>query len=936
MNIYVQRRVHVAPAIRRFLLLFIIYFSMVYAADAGIPGGIQGVVVDPLDAPVAGAVIALLNAQGTTLQEAVSDAQGNFSIKSLAPGSYALRVQAPHFATRHIPITSETPGTEPMRIRLELAGINSEVTVTAMRGNVGNALNAAQFVTIRERDYLLRQPLATIGSALESTPGIMVQETTYGQSSPHLRGLTGYQTLLLVDGVRFNTSIFRSGPNQYLSFINPSQVERVEAMLGPASSMYGSDSMGGTINLLTAAPSFQPQQGGSGFHGELTGMGASTDASGVTDGRIFFGSKHISWLAGGTFRRLNNLRGGAGEDSRNAFHRYLGLPATGVSSLLGSRMLDTGFSQAGADAKLAWDLPKGQSLILQYLYSGIKGERSYRDQLGGLGRLRSSFYPQQVNFGYARYEKQRLSFLDSLTGTFSINSQSDGSVKQNLKFTDVTQTDDSRVDSYGYGMQGTTHSGRRNVLVFGGEVYDERITSTRFSYDPVQLTTIQQRALYPNGSRYVTTGLFVQGTSEIIPRKVRTVVGMRYTNVRLKTYAGQNLDASGKPLGVADSLSAFDDVTFNTAVSWQIQSHLSANVMIGRGFRAPNVTDLASLGLTTLGYDMPSYESIAVGALMGTDSSDGALSTGKKIQKLGPESLYNYELGLAYGVSRFYARVQGFDFELMNPIAGRTLLFPVDSAPSSIGGISVTPIAQTAAQKLQDVVAVATSLSPRSMKSTVNDGHSKYYGVDSYFRFTVSSQWKVEGNYSFMAGRDLYPNRAARRLPPQQGNLAARFTPAKRFWLEIKNRFAGAQNRLNAGDLDDDRIGASRSRTDMANFFRSGNASPYIQVGLDGRLGTSDDVFAPTGETLRQIQDGVLPIGAKINGVTVVGDSTKVPLYLKTAGWYALDILGAISVGERTTLHFGVGNIFDASYRIHGSGVDSAGANLYLGFRYRF
>jgi hypothetical protein len=119
-------------------------------------------------------------------------------------------------------------------------------------------------------------------------------------------------------------------------------------------------------------------------------------------------------------------------------------------------------------------------------------------------------------------------------------------------------------------------------------------------------------------------------------------------------------------------------------------------------------------------------------------------------------------------------------------------------------------------------------------------------------------------------------------------------------------------------------------------FFRSGNASPYIQAGADGKLGKSDDLFGPTGETLRQIQDRVLPIGAKINGVMVASDSTKAPLCLKTAGWLALDFLGVMSVGARTTLHFGIGNLADQNYRIHGSGIDAPGLNAYLGFRYRF
>ena len=908
------------------------------AATATAADRITGTIMDPQDAPIAGAMVTILNSQRTALQETLSDANGSFTFEGLGQGTYALRIKSPHFETRHLQISPEMTGRDRLEIKMELAGTSSEITVTTARGNVENALTAGQLVTVKGRDLIAQLPMPTIGNALETSPGIMVQQTSYGQSSPHMRGLTGYQTLLLLDGIRFNTCIFRSGPNQYIAYVNPSQVERVEAVLGPTGSTYGSDSMGGTINMLTPEPSFAPGTGGLNLHGEFNAMGAGADASGVTDARVSLGTPRMSWLVGGTFRRLNNLRTGEGEDSRNSFYRYMGMPLDQVRKLLGSRLIDTAFSQYGAETKLFMHPAPGHTLTLQYLYGGIHGEHSYRDQLGGPGRLQSLYDPQDLNFGYARYEKQHLGFLDSLSGTFSANSQGDGSVKQNQKPTDVITRDDSRVNAYGYSVQGSSHAGRRNVLVFGADIYDERVASTRFTTDPVKGTTAQERAQYPNGTRYMTSGAFAQGTSEIIRSKLRAVLGVRFTDVRLRTYADRNISAAGQSLGVPDKSLDFHDVTFNTGLTWQVNQVAGVHVLLGRGFRAPNVTDLASLGIgnTTLGYEVPSYDAITAGALMGTDSGDGALSTGKKVQPLGPESLYSYELGFTLTTSRLYTRVQAFDSELLNPISGRTILFPVDDVPATVGGVPVFPIAQTAGQKKQGVVAVYTTLSPRSMKTTVNDGHSKYYGVESLIRYKLSPAWHLDGNYTFLVGRDLYPNRPARRLPPQQGTIAVRYAPSGRYWVEVRGRFAGDQYRLNGGDIDDDRIGASRRRSDIATFFAGGYVSPYLAAGADGNPGTADDIFVPTGETLKQVQDRVLPIGAVINGAKVINDSTRVPLYLGTEGGWTMDLHGGLSLGERTSLSFGVTNLLDRNYRIHGSGIDSAGINVFLGFRYIF
>ena len=89
-----------------------------------------------------------------------------------------------------------------------------------------------QIVNVKDRDQMNSRPLPTIGNALEDTPGTLIQQSTYAQVSPFLRGLTGNQVLNLLDGVRFNNSVYRFGPNQYLALLEPSQVQRVEAMLG--------------------------------------------------------------------------------------------------------------------------------------------------------------------------------------------------------------------------------------------------------------------------------------------------------------------------------------------------------------------------------------------------------------------------------------------------------------------------------------------------------------------------------------------------------------------------------------------------------------------------------------------------------------------------------------------------------------------------------
>lgn len=893
---------------------------------------ISGTVSDPSGLPVVDARVAVLDGKGGVVRELRSGAGGGFLIGDLEAGRYAVLVEASGFNAKQVALDLTGEGLPRLRVRLDLAAVATAITVTATRGSVEDVDTSPYLVHVTAREDFLRQPLVTLGAALQNKPGVLAQATTFGQVSPFLRGLTGYQTLILLDGVRFNTSFFRSGPNQYLSFVDAFEAERVEVTLGPSSAAYGSDSLGGTIHVLTDQPRFGSLRRLA-VHGEMGAYTGSADASGTGRARIAVSNANFWWSLGGSAARHNDLRAGGGIDSRNVFRRYFGLDTEQIRSLLGGRLQDTAFTEHGVSTKLAFRPGREQTLTGWYQRTGMDGLRSYRDLLGGLGRLQSLFDPQFGQLGYIRYEKLRTGPLDSLSGTFSVNSQADGAIRQGTRTTDVVAREDSRVRALGYSVQGTTHAGLRHAQVFGAELYSERVEASRFEDNPVTLARVQTRALFPNGARYRTAAAFLQNMSEIVPGKLRATAGVRFTSVRFRSLSSDNLDRTGASLGVADSTQNFRDVTFHTSATYRATQHIALHAIAGRGFRAPNVSDLGRIGLNGgLGYEIPADQAARYGAWMGDTSGEGALWTGKTVGRLSAETLDSYEAGITLHADRVQARVQVFDAELSNPIVGRTVLFPADGVPQSIAGLAVVMIAPTAQQKAQGVVTVApVGIDPRSLKTVVNDGRSKYYGVESNFRYALSARWAVHANYSWMNGRDLYPNRPARRLPPQQGSVSLWHTPSgRRPWFVWSAAFAGPQGRMSAGDFDDERIGASRRRADITSFFNSAIVAAYLE------RRNSSLVFAPTGETLAQIRDRVLPIGSTINGVRILDDNTRVPMFLRTAGWIVTGVHGGIPLGETWSLNFGVQNLLDRNYRVHGSGIDANGIHAFAGMEYRF
>ncbi|MBV1885753.1 MAG: Plug domain-containing protein, partial [Parvibaculaceae bacterium] len=122
------------------------------------------------------------------------------------------------------------------------------IVVSAMRRDV-RTKDAPHSVYVQEADQLSHKQARNLPEALAQTPGVMVQKTANGHGSPFIRGFTGYRTLTLLDGIRYNNSVYRDGPNEYFSLIDLNSVESLTLLSGPSSVLYGSDSIGGTVYL---------------------------------------------------------------------------------------------------------------------------------------------------------------------------------------------------------------------------------------------------------------------------------------------------------------------------------------------------------------------------------------------------------------------------------------------------------------------------------------------------------------------------------------------------------------------------------------------------------------------------------------------------------------------------------------------------------------
>ena len=129
-----------------------------------------------------------------------------------------------------------------------------DVVVTPTRSEQSPDALAFQTEVRDGWDLQVRRQVRSTPEALRERPSVMVQKTAHGQGSPFLRGWTGFRTLMMVDGVRLNNSVYRDGPNPYWNTVDPYSLERLEVMMGSGSVQYGSDAIGGVVQGLTPDP----------------------------------------------------------------------------------------------------------------------------------------------------------------------------------------------------------------------------------------------------------------------------------------------------------------------------------------------------------------------------------------------------------------------------------------------------------------------------------------------------------------------------------------------------------------------------------------------------------------------------------------------------------------------------------------------------------
>lgn len=895
--------------------------SLLFAAGAlaqsGDRGRVEGTVTDGTGAPVAGARLSLRNALQVGFGGAESDAQGRFAVDDVPEGSYELVATRPGFGKQRRQVDVRAGERVEASLVLPVAPISEEVTVTAETGQVNEKDEVAQAVNVISSEQIRTRVHSVLAEVANEEPGLALQRTSPTIGAIFVRGLTGKNVSVYVDGVRFTTSAQRGGISTFFNLNEPTALGAVEVLRGPNSAQYGSDSLGGTVTLVNRVPYFSSTEPE--LDGHLTTFYDSPANAFGGNLLLSYGSQKLGILTNIAARRVNRLRAADGLDGHAAVTRFLGLPSDVVGD---NRLPDTAFTQYGGTVHLNYAPTTEDQFVVYYQRSQQDGGKRYDQLLGGDGNLVADLRNLMLDFGYARYHRQDLGFFDSASFTFSYNAQREERVNQGGQGNPLSSITSQyeKIYVYGFNFQLAKLLPRENAFILGADVYRERINAPAFSFSPATGNVTPSRPRVPNKARYIAYGFFVQDTWDAVPGRVRLSGALRYNVASYKSRSADSPVVNGKPLFPNDSLRV-EDFSGRAGIVVSPVEHLYLAFNYSRGYRAPDVTDLGTLGLTGDGFEVAAPDLAGLGATVGTTADDKAVSTGEAVRQLDSETTDNYDLSVRVDTSRIDFETTGFIIDFENTITKQALILPAGAVGTFLGDQPII------AQGATGVVFVG--LSPAPVLVRANFGPARISGFESELDVKLSREWTFGGDFTYLRAEDRRtgaPPNIEGGTPPATGHLRLRYEPeGGRWWVEAYSTLADRQNRLSSLDLSDRRTGARRSRASVAAFFANGaRVRGLTGPGPDATFGTADDVLLPTGETLPEVQARVL------------GTADSAPLFRAIPGYGLVGLRGGFRIDERSDVFVDFENIGDKSYRGLSWGLDGPGRGVAVNYRYQF
>ena len=479
-----------------------------------------------------------------------------------------------------------------------------EVIVSSQRILEKNLKTAASISVLSSKN-LKNYQARTTPEALMNSAGVFIQKSTHGAGSPFVRGLTGNQTLILIDGIRLNNSTFRYGPNQYLNTIDPFSLDRIEVLRGSGSVAYGSDALGGTVQLYTLNPTFSDKPT---IHANALSRFASRDMEKTIHAEVRIGGKNLAIKAGLSSRDFGDIVGG---------------DTTG-------RQSPSGYKELAYDFKAKLKLNNNWEAVISHQFVEQKNiPLYYRVHLENFAL--NEFNLQKRTLSYLKLNgKSEFKLLKSIGFTASFQ-KTDEQRNSRKNGSEIERIETDKVQTLGLTLNVISNISNNWTASTGLEFYQDLVNSDKVDQNIKTNSSTKSRGLYPDNSRFQSYAIY--SLHQIQQGNWQFNFGGRLNGFKINI-ADDN---------VGNIIVEPNALVGNLSVAYGLSKNSSVYSSYSTGFRSPNVDDLGTLGIVDFRYELPTYD-------------------------LKPEKSYSFEVGYKLRKDKFATSLAFFNTNLKDLI----------------------------------------------------------------------------------------------------------------------------------------------------------------------------------------------------------------------------------------------------------------------------
>lgn len=613
-----------------------------------------------------------------------------------------------------------------------------------MKGNYSNktrdSLSKFQYASFQKTDAISTDSIRllnpqTIGDALEQTGKIFIAQDYPSGERITLRGSSGNRVLIMVDGVRINNGINPGVRGSSFPAIHPEMIERADIFYGAGNVRYGSDALGGTVELTTKKANLS---GGKTTiktgDALLRFANANQEKAGGFSYLVSkkkFGSVSALYYSSFGEERIGSLRPSSqGKWGQNEFYTDRPGAADIIKANANPNLLHgTQYSDLHALQKFLFAADSNRVIGLNFQYARVSPVNRY-SRLSEWDRDTPVYSLWQ--YGPSSH------FIASMTGDIRLRSFLMDEIHLNFSSQFITQSFSVRHfgDSIRYSERDkiqasaiTVHCiknlSRKNQLEYGAETNLSTVFSSADADDIIHQKSLLTFSWYPDGGSNMNIFAFYLADKWNVSKKLTSTAGMRFSRVMLD--ADFN-DTARLPIPMPTIRKRFSGINGNIGLAYFPSESWKISALFSSGFRAPDLNEIAKIEPMASRVILPNID-------------------------LKPESTYNAEIRLEKAISgTFHIGVTGFYAFLKDPIS---------------------PIPPT--HYLDDGLIVYGRRMVVLMNANGKD--AQIFGTEISAGWELSKNISISTSATYTSGRAA--NSAAAGMPPFYGQSAIRLNEGK-------------------------------------------------------------------------------------------------------------------------------------------------------------